>query len=145
MPWWGWLVLGVALLGIEMFAIDAQFYLVFLGVSAIIVGFFGLAGLVTPDWLQWLAFAVLSIVAMLGFRRRVYELVRGRAAPVQERITFGDNVVVPVRLEPGQSCRVDYRGSTWTARNVDDKAIEAGSEASISRSDDLTLHIKSAA
>ena len=32
MAWWGWCVFGVALLGVELFAVDAQFYLVFLGV-----------------------------------------------------------------------------------------------------------------
>lgn len=144
MPWWGWLVLGFGLLGAEMFFIDAQFYLVFFGVAAAIVGLLGFAGVLTPEWAQWLLFAVLAIVSMLAFRRRVYEFVRGRTGHVQERITSGDRVVVPKRLEPGQSCRVDYRGTTWTARNVDVRAIEAGTEALISHVDDLTLHVKTA-
>ncbi len=45
MPSWGWLVVGIGLLGVEMFVIDAQFYLVFLGASAALVGLLGLAGL----------------------------------------------------------------------------------------------------
>jgi hypothetical protein len=145
MPWWGWLVLGIGLLGVEMFGIDLQFYLVFLGVAAAIVGLLGLAGLTMPVWAQWLLFAALSIIAMVAFRRRVYALVRGQAGHVQERITSGDKVLVPVRLEPGQSCRVDYRGTTWTARNADVLPIAAGSEAIISTVDDLTLHLKAAA
>ena len=144
MPWWGWLILGVGLLGIEMFGIDLQFYLVFLGVSAAVVGLLGLAGVAMPDWVQWLLFAALAIIAMVVFRRRVYELVRGQGGHVQERITSGDKVVVPVRLEPGQTCRVDYRGTTWTARNADVLPIAAGSEAVISTVDDLTLHLKTA-
>ena len=144
MAWWGWLILGVGLLGIEMFGIDLQFYLVFLGVSAAIVGLLGLAGLAMPEWVQWLLFAVLAITAMVVFRRRVYELVRGQTGHVPERITSGDKVVVPVRLEPGQSCRVDYRGTSWTARNADVLPIAAGSEAVISTVDDLTLHLKTA-
>ena len=43
MPWWGWFVLAAALLAVELFVIDAQFYLVFLGVSAALVGLLGLA------------------------------------------------------------------------------------------------------
>jgi len=144
MPWWGWLILGVGLLGIEMFGIDLQFYLVFLGVSAAIVGLLGLAGLAMPEWVQWLLFAVLAITAMVVFRRRVYELVRGQTGHVPERITSGDKVVVPVRLEPGQSCRVDYRGTSWTARNADVQPIAAGTEAVISNVDHLTLHLKTA-
>jgi membrane protein implicated in regulation of membrane protease activity len=144
MPWWGWLVAGIGLLGIEMFVIDLQFYLVFLGVSAVIVGLVGLAGLAMPEWAQWLLFAALAVVAMLTFRRRVYALVRGHTGIVQERITSGDRVVVPTRLEPGQTCRIDYRGTSWTARNADVLPIAAGSEAIISSSDDLTLQLKTA-
>jgi inner membrane protein len=142
MPWWGWLVLGAGLLGVEMFVIDAQFYLVFLGASAALVGLAGLAGVGMPEWAEWLVFAALSLITMVSFRRRVYQLVRGRTGVVEERLTLGDRVVIPMRLEPGQSCRVDYRGSSWTARNIDEVGIDAGNEALISRIDGLTLHVK---
>ena len=38
MTWWGWMILGAILLGAELFSIDAQFYLVFLGLAAAFVG-----------------------------------------------------------------------------------------------------------
>jgi membrane protein implicated in regulation of membrane protease activity len=144
MPWWGWLIAGVALLGVEMFVIDAQFYLVFLGISAAIVGLLGLAGVAMPDWSQWLLFAALSLITMFAFRRRLYEVVRKSSGFVQERVAPGDRVLVPTRLEPGQTTRLEYRGTYWTARNVDGQAIEAGSEALISQVDELTLHLKAA-
>lgn len=142
MAWWAWLVLGIGLLGVEMLVIDAQFYLVFIGLSAALVGLLGLAGVNLPDWVQWLVFSVLAITAMLTFRRRIYELVRGRSGQVDERLTVGDRVVIPERLEPGQSGRVEYRGSSWTARNTGRQPIEAGREAVIDRVDGLTLHVK---
>ena len=142
MPWWAWLVLGIGLLGVEMFVIDAQFYLVFIGLSAAVVGLLGLAGVHLPNWTQWLVFSALAIVAMLAFRRRLYEMVRNRSGRVDERLTVGDRVVVPARLEPGQSGRVDYRGTSWTARNTGSEPIEAGREAVISAVDGLTLHVK---
>lgn len=142
MPWWAWLVLGIGLLGVEMFVIDAQFYLVFIGLSAAVVGLLGLAGIQLPEWVQWLVFSGLAIVAMLTFRRRLYEMTRGRIGVVDERLTVGDRVVIPARLEPGQSGRVDYRGSSWTARNTGSQAIEAGREAVIAAVDGLTLHVK---
>jgi membrane protein implicated in regulation of membrane protease activity len=144
MPWWGWLVAGVALLAVEMFVLDAQFYLVFLGISAAIVGLLGLAGVNSPAWAQWLIFAVMALVTMVSFRKRVYQLVRGRTGVVEERLTLGDRVTIPVRLEPSQSCRVDHRGSSWTARNVDEIAIEAGREAVIARIDGFTLLVRAA-
>ena len=143
MPWWGWFVLGAVLLGAEMFVLDAQFYLVFLGVSAALVGFFGLFGVPLPEWGEWLAFAAFSIITMVAFRQRIYQLVRNRTGLVEERLNLGDRVTVPVRLEPGQSCRVDYRGSSWTARNTDQAIIEAGREAVITHVDGLTLHVRS--
>jgi inner membrane protein len=142
MPWWGWLVFGIGLLGVEMFVVDAQFYLVFLGVAATVVGLLGVVGIPMAEWTEWLVFAVLSIVTMVAFRRRVYARIRGRGLPVEERVTAGDRVLVATRLEPGQTCRVEYRGSSWTARNADRQPIEAGSEAQISHVDGLTLHLK---
>ena len=141
MPWWAWMVLGIGLLGVEMFVIDAQFYLVFVGLSAAVVGLLALFGVDLPQWAEWLVFSVLAIVAMVAFRRRLYELVRNRAGHVEERLTVGDRVVIPARLEPGQSGRVEYRGSSWNARNTGTAAIEAGREAVIAQVDGLTLHV----
>jgi membrane protein implicated in regulation of membrane protease activity len=98
-----------------------------------------------PDWAQWLSLSVLAVVSMLTFRKRAYDLVRNRTGHVEERLTVGDRVTVPVRLEPSQTCRVDYRGSSWTARNVDETAIEAGREAVIARVDGLVLLVRAAA
>jgi len=142
MPWWAWIVLGIGLLGVEMLVIDAQFYLVFIGLSAALVGLLGLFGVGLPAWAEWLVFAALAIFAMVGFRRRIYELVRGRGGQVEERLTVGDRVVVPARLEPGQTGRVEYRGSSWSARNAGATPIEAGREAVIDRVDGLTLFVR---
>ena len=48
---WGWVVAGVALLALELLGIDAQFYLVFLGAAAIVVGVLTLVGPEVPLWL----------------------------------------------------------------------------------------------
>ena len=142
MAWWAWMVLGIGLLGVEMFVIDAQFYLVFIGLSAAVVGLLGLAGVDMPEWTEWLVFSVLALVAMLSFRRRLYEMVRNRSGRVDERLTVGDRVLVTARLEPGESGRVEYRGSSWSVRNTGAAAIEAGREAVIAQVDGLTLHVK---
>jgi membrane protein implicated in regulation of membrane protease activity len=142
MPWWGWFVLAAGLLSFELFVIDAQFYLVFLGVSAALVAFLDLADPTMVAWQQWLAFAVLSLVTMVAFRDRVYQLVGKRIGHVEQPLTLGDRIVIPVRLEPGQTCRAQYRGSSWTARNVDQQPIDAGKEAVIAHVDGLTLHVR---
>lgn len=145
MPWWGWMIVAALALAIEMFVFDAQFYLVFFGISAAMIGLLGLSGVDMPDWAQVLALSILAVVSMLTFRKRAYEMVRRRTGHVEERLTVGDRVTVPVRLEPSQTCRVDYRGSSWTARNVDERPIEAGREAVIARVDGLVLLVRAAA
>jgi inner membrane protein len=144
MPWWSWLILAVIALAVEMFVLDAQFYLVFFGISAAAMGILALLGVGMPEWTQWLIFSILAVVTMVSFRQRLYTMVRGRTGHVEERLTLGDRVTVPVRLEPSKTCRVDYRGSSWTARNVDETAIEAGREAVIARVDGLVLLVRAA-
>jgi membrane protein implicated in regulation of membrane protease activity len=145
MAWWAWMIVAAIALAFEMFVLDAQFYLVFFGISAAIIGFLGLAGVNMPDWVQFLALSILAVTSMLTFRKRAYALVRNRTGHVEEPLTIGDRVTVPVRLEPSQTCRVDYRGSSWTARNVDEAPIEAGREAVIARVDGLVLMVRALA
>ncbi len=72
MEWWAWIAVGAILLGSELAFVNAQFYLVFVGGAALIVGLLELAGISAADWMQWLLFAVLAAVSLIGFRRRMY-------------------------------------------------------------------------
>jgi hypothetical protein len=140
MPWWGWIIVGTLLLAAELFAIDAQFYLIFVGIGAIVVGLAGLIGLDFPIWLQWLSFAALSLATMFTIRRQLYEKLRGRAAGTLDG-DAGHHVSIAEELAPGKSCRTEYRGSTWTVVNVGEQPIPAGGEASIESVDGLTLRV----
>ena len=140
MPWWGWIIIGTLLFGAELFAIGAQFYLVFIGAGAITVGVVMLLGIDLPVWGQVLLFSTLSIASMLLLRRQLYDKIRLRTPdPVDSLV--GDRVVMSDYLAPGDSCRTQYRGSTWTAVNVGDEPIAAGSSAPIGSIDGLTLNV----
>jgi membrane protein implicated in regulation of membrane protease activity len=141
MAWWGWAVIGILLLCAELFAIDAQFYLIFVGAGAIVVGLIGLAGIDFPIWAQWLLFAVLSITAMLTVRRHLYERLRSQTT-ARVDTDVNRRVLIPQELAPGRSSRVEYRGSGWTAVNIGDQVIPAGSEVRIDSVDGLTLNVR---
>ena len=141
MAWWSWAVIGTLLLCAELFAIDAQFYLIFIGAGAIVVGLIGLVGVDFPVWAQWLLFAVLSIVAMVTVRRQLYEKLRLQSTPPVDT-DVNRRVVITQELPPGRSGRVEYRGSGWTAVNVGDQVIPAGSEVRIESVDGLTLNVR---
>jgi len=142
MQWWGWAVVGVILLVAELGFVDAQFYLVFVGGAAILVGVEGFIGPVLPAWGQWLLFAVLSVALIASFRRLLYEKLRGELPRAVTLGPEGDHLTLPVRLEPGASCQVEYRGSHWTATNATQSPLEAGSRARIARVQGLTLQLK---
>lgn len=141
MTWWSWMVLGAVLLAAELFAIDAQFYMVFLGVSAALVGLAGLFGLVMPEWAQWMAFATLSLVFFFTFRRSLYQKIRGGAVGFRETLT-GSTVNVETDLAAGAETRIDYRGTKWTAKNIGSETIPGGSKARVIKADGLTLHVE---
>jgi len=141
MSWWGWCIIGTLLLAAELFAVDAQFYLIFIGLGAIVVGLIGLVGIDLPDWAQWMTFAVLSVAAMLTVRRYLYEKLRRRATGVVDS-DVAQRVRITEELAPGKSLRVEYRGTGWTALNVGDRLIPAGEEVRIESVDGLTLRVR---
>ena len=140
MTWWAWMILGAVLFGAELFAVDAQFFLVFLGLSAGLVGLADLVGIAMPEWGQWLAFAALSLISMFTFRRALYNNIRGDVPGFKEGVA-GDYVVVPESLDPGSQGRAKFRGSDWTVVNDGSAPISAGTRVRVSRSEGLTLHV----
>lgn len=140
MTWWAWMILGVLLFGAEIIAIDAQFYLVFIGLSAAAVGLLGLAGVVVPEWVEWLVFASLSLISMFTFRRTLYERIRGNVPGFKEGVE-GEFIVVPSNLAVGAHGRASLRGAEWTIVNGGTNAIAAGSRVKVVRSEGLTLYV----
>jgi membrane protein implicated in regulation of membrane protease activity len=141
MLWWHWMILGAVILGAELFAIDAQFYLVFIGLSAALVGLAEMFGINMPEWGQWIAFAVLSLVSFFTFRKSLYEKIRGGAAGFRATIS-GDTVNIEQDLAAGSEARSEYRGTKWTVRNTGSEQIAAGTRAKVVKVDGLTLHVE---
>ena len=140
MPWWGWMIFGAILLGSELLLVDAGFYLVFIGIAGAIVGLIGLAGVGLEPWLQWVLFSVISLVLMVLFRKKLYGKLRGSAVGYQVGPT-GEIVTVEQTLQPGETGRLAYRGTEWTAVNTSEQVMEQGQHVQISSVDSLTLKL----
>ena len=131
MTWWAWMIAGALLLGAELSFINAQFYLVFIGASAIVVG---LVGSIFPAWPAaeyWALFATLAIVSSVTFRRTLYQRL-SRDTPSVAASSDG-YVVLPSSLAPGESCQVEYRGSHWEATNDSPLRLDAGATVRVLR------------
>lgn len=143
MPWWSWMVIGGLLLGAELFFVEAEFYLVFLGVAAILSGVLAANAPELPIWVHWIFFAGFSIVSMVLFRRRMYAALRPQVGDRQDDL-IGERIELSAELPPDAQCRVDHRGTTWNAHNVGPISIAAGGQARISGVEGITLRVEAA-
>ena len=142
MPWWGWLIIGFGLMAAELLGVEAAYYLIFVGVAAILTGLVGFGGLDLPIWGQWLLFAVLAIASMVLFRRKLYDRFRG-GLPAFGNSLIGATVSPGEDVPPGGRCRVRLRGSTWSAENAGAAPIEGGQNARVVATDGTLLKITS--
>ncbi len=140
MPWWGWLVIGALLMGAELMAVDAAFYLMFIGFSAVVVGLLGLLGVAMPIWGQWVAFGIIALVAMVLFRKRLYTRMRGSTQEMRNA-SVGKLVQVTEDVAPGRSTRVQMHGSYWTAQNTGASVIPAMSQARVVATEGMNVNI----
>jgi membrane protein implicated in regulation of membrane protease activity len=141
MTWWGWIVGGAILFGAELAFVSAQFYLVFIGGAAILVGL--ATALLYPwaPWAQWASFGVLALALMVTFRSRLYDRFH-RHRPSVESGPIGGVMTLPVSLAPGESCRVEHGGTSWTVCNDSDGPMPSGAPARIASVRGLTLLVR---
>jgi membrane protein implicated in regulation of membrane protease activity len=142
MPWWGWIVVGAVLLGAELFVIPTDFYLVFLGTSAIAVGAVAWTGLISSSSVEWILFAALAAVSLVFFRARFARRMAVASNPRVDDTLAGERGVAREAIEPGGAGHVELRGAPWSARNVGDAALEAGARVVVERVEGLTLFVR---
>ena len=139
--WWAWALVGLALLGVELFT-PGGFFVLFFGVGALVVAALVGLGVGGPPWTQWLVFSAVSVVSLLWFRSRL--LARfGRGETERRLDTLEGEVATPLEdLAPDAIGKAELRGTTWTARNADARPLARGQRCRVVRVDGLTLHVR---
>ena len=135
MIWWYWMVLGLALLGAEM-TTPGGFYILFFGLSALIVGTLAGLDVVQTDWLQWLLFSVIAVLSLLLFRGPLLARISderkgqpdidsmvGETAIPLETLAVGDTVSLPVSNQV-KGVSVDIDGFVWAVAQDDTRAYK---------------------
>ena len=141
MVWWYWMVLGLALLAAEM-TTPGGFYILFFGLSALLVGTLAGLEIVNVDWLQWLLFSVIAIGSLLLFRGPLMARLSHGHRPHADVDSMVGEVAIPLEdLPAGATGKAELRGSTWTARNVGPTAFRKGQRGKVTKVDGLTLWI----
>ncbi len=141
MPWWGWIVIGVMLLGSEII-VTTDFYLAVLGAAALSVGLVAGLGLETA-WMQWALFAALSVAYLLGIRKRLADRL-GTNTP-EKPLLEGDVAILQEDIEPGATGAAELHGSRWTALNKGRTRLEGGTRVRVEKTEGLTIHVRSEA
>ncbi len=137
MPWWSWLILGFALLGGEMLS-PGGFYLLFVGIGALIVGVLALANLAGPSWMQWLLFTLLSVLSLTMLRSR---LARSFLPARLGGEIVGRTVELTTALPPDGVGQALFRGSVWKVYNAGPRALEVGARCRVDEVNGITLTV----
>ena len=142
MAWWLWLLVGLALLALEMLT-PGGIVALFFGVAAIVIGVLARLGLAGPPWMQLALFSVLSIISLLVFRKPILDWLRRREIqrPAVDSLV-GETAIVLESIPARGVGKAELRGSSWSARGVDDAAVPAGARCRVHRVDGLMLWIK---
>jgi len=87
-----------------------------------------------------MAFAVIAAVSMVLFRRRVYSMMHSEDDSI-DMSPAGDSIQLTADLLPGDSGRTEYRGTTWTVKNIGNVTLSSGSHVNIVKVDGATLNV----
>ena len=146
MEWSAWLVLGLLLVAIEVFT-PGGFFLLFFGVSALLVGALAATNLPFTSSLpfQIVIFLAVSITGLILFRNALVARF-GRPGRGREVDSLMDSVATALEdLAPGAMGKVELRGSSWAARNTGSVPVTRGQRCTVERVDGLTLWVRVAA
>jgi inner membrane protein len=141
MTWWYWLVLGLVLIALEM-ASSGGFYIIFFGVSAVVVALLAASGLAEPSWIQWLLFSVFSVASLVLFRNPLMRKLNLGAGAADIDTLTGETGTALEDMSAGANGRVELRGTTWSARNTSTTPLQRGHRCVVIRTERLTLLVK---
>jgi inner membrane protein len=141
MIWWYWVVLGLGLAAFEL-ATPGGFFVVFFGLSALLVGLLELIGVASRDWLQWLLFPTIAVIALSLFREPLLRKMKARDRADDVDSLVGEVAIASVGIGPGQHGRAELRGTTWSARNVATLPVAAGQRCRVVAVQGLMLDIR---
>jgi membrane protein implicated in regulation of membrane protease activity len=142
MEWWGWAILGIACMVIEVH-LTQDFTLFCVGVAAFVVTAVAAFAVDLPFWSHWLLFSALAVVVLLTVRKPLL----GRLRPDRGRDADFDyllgEVATPSEDLAGNGVgKAELRGSVWTVRNAEPTNLNKGQRCRVTRIEGLTLWIK---
>jgi inner membrane protein len=141
MAWWIWVLAGLVLAAMEL-ASGGDFFLLLLGVSAVLVGAFVGVGLAEPLWVQVALYSVFCWVTVFWLRGKLKARFSVPKEGAEVDSLVGQRAVVLDDLVEGALGKVELRGTSWNARNGGPIPLSMGAGCRVKRVDGLTLWVE---
>jgi len=135
---WLWVVVGIALLVVEMFTPGGLFAL-FFGAGAIVTG--GLSALGFGTVVQWISFTVVSLLLVVTLRGPLQRRI-ARVEPPRVDDLVGEEAVLIDDVAAGATGRAELRGTPWSVRIASGIPLRAGQRCKVERVEGLTLWLR---
>ena len=141
MLWWYWIVLGLALVALEL-ATPGGFFVIFFAIAALAVGALTLVSVTETPWVQWLLFPVISIVGLRLFRQPLIGRMGMGGSGKEIDTLVGEVAIATSSIPPGEHGRAELRGTGWSARNVDTATLAPGQRCLVVAVQGLMLDLR---
>jgi len=140
--WWIWIVGGLILAGLEAVLSGGELYLLFIGAAALVVGLVDLGGGHAMTT-QLFVFCAVAAGSLVFFRRRLSDRLKSGVVDREVDTFIGERARAVKDLAGGGEGKVEFRGASWSARNLDERMIAAGQPCRVEKVEGLTLWVRS--
>jgi membrane protein implicated in regulation of membrane protease activity len=139
--WWGWLLLGLILFILEA-TIGGSFFLLFFGVSAVLIGLLELLGVHLTFVMQGLAFVAIAVLSMMLLRRPLLKRFQHHMPPGKVDNLVGEVAKALQEIGVNDIGPAELRGASWSARNIGNAPIAQSARCRVERVEGLTLQVR---
>jgi len=139
MSWWIWVLAGLALLAVEF--VSTTMHIAFFAVGAFVVAILVGVGLDLPLWSQMAIFTITSLLAFAFVRPILVRKLRLDFKP-QVDTMVGEQARAMDDIDVAGLGKAEFRGTTWSARNVGETALARGQRCVVAGIEGLVIHVK---
>jgi inner membrane protein len=135
-----WLIVGLIMLVAELLSVFLVF--VFFAVGACVTALLAATGVLTsPEW-QMVVFCIVSLLALIVFRKNARRLLDSRGKSFEYNEFVGETALVVKDIPNLGEGKIYYRGAEWKAVSQHRSEIVAGSKVVITRTDGIVLVVE---
>lgn len=139
MTWWIWILIGFALLALELSAVSL--HVGFFAVGAFVVGLLLVFGVPLSLTWQIVVFTGVSLAAFFFVRPVLVRRLKLDQKKVVDSLV-GEQAMAMEEIPVQGIGKAEMRGTTWSARNVGETVLNRGQRCVVAEVDGLVIHVR---